>query len=107
VAWDSLIFGISDPLLVFFVELTEPLQPHHIPPERNKPWPICQIERVARMYYASVATKTQADSITQQIRQFWKHAFGFAMMHLNRPTNTPAHLTGVLVTQSAGFRPFP
>jgi hypothetical protein len=98
---------MSDPLLVFFAELSAPLQPHHIPKQRHKPWPICQIERVARMYYASVATKTQADSITQQIRQFWKHAFRFAVMHLNWPTYAATHLTGVLVTQSAGFRPFP
>jgi hypothetical protein len=54
-----------------------------------------------------VATKTQADSIAQQIRQFWKHALRFAVVHLNRPTYAPAHLTGVPVTQSAGFRPFP
>ena len=89
---------MSDPFLVFFAVLTKPLQPHHIPPQRHKPWPICQIERVARMYYASVATKTQADSIAQQIRQIREHAFRFAVMHLNRPTYAPAHLTGVSVS---------
>jgi hypothetical protein len=98
---------MSDTLLIFFAVLTKPLQPHHIPKQRHKPWPICQIERVARMYHASVATKTETDSITQQIRQFWKYAFRLAVMHLNRPTHTPAHLTGILVSQSASLRPFP
>jgi hypothetical protein len=98
---------MSDPFLVFFAVLTKPLQPHHIPKQRNKPWPVCQIERIARMYHATVATKTQADPIAEQIRQFGKYAFRLAVMHLNRPTHTRAHLTGILVTQSAGFRPFP
>jgi hypothetical protein len=96
-----------DTLLVFFAVLTKPLQPHHIPPERNKPWPVCQIERIARMYHATVATKTQADPIAEQIRQFGKYAFRLAVMHLNWPTYAATHLTGVLVTQSASLRPFP
>ena len=98
---------MSDPFLVFFAVLTKPLQPHHIPKQRHKPWPVCQIERVARMDDATVTTKTEANPITQQIRQFWKHAFRLAVMHLNRPTHTPAHLTGIFVTQSASLRPFP
>jgi len=98
---------MSDPFLVFFAVLTKPLQPHHIPKQRNKPWPVAQIERIARMYHATVTTKTETDSITQQIRKLWKHAFGFAVMHLDWPTHTATHLTGILVTQSAGFRPFP
>jgi hypothetical protein len=98
---------MSDPLLIFFAVLSEPLQPHHIPEQRHKPWPVCQIERIARMYHAAMTTKTQADPITQQIRQIGKHALRFAVVHLNRPTYAATHLTGVLVTQSAGFRPFP
>ena len=98
---------MSDPFLVFFAVLTKPLQPHHIPKQRHKPWPVTQIERVARMYHATVAAKTQADPIAQQIRQIGKHAFRLAVMHLNRPTHTPAHLTGIFVTQSASLRPFP
>jgi hypothetical protein len=89
---------MSDTLLIFFAVLSEPLQPHHIPKQRHKPWPVCQIERIARMYYATVTTKTQADPITQQIRQIREHAFRLAVMHLNRPTHTPAHLTGIFVS---------
>jgi hypothetical protein len=98
---------MSDPLLVFFAELTETLQPHHIPEQRNKLRPVAQIERIARMYHAAMTAKTQADPIAEQIRKLWKHAFGFAVMHLDWPTHTATHLTGILVTQSAGFRPFP
>jgi hypothetical protein len=98
---------MSDTLLVFFAVLTKPLQPHHIPKQRHKPWPVCQIERIARMYHAAMTAKTQADPITEQIRKLWKHAFGFAVMHLDWPTHTPAHLTGILVSQSASLRPFP
>jgi hypothetical protein len=89
---------MSDTLLIFFAVLSEPLQPHHIPKQRHKPWPVAQIERIARMYHATMAAKTEANPITQQIRQIGKHAFRFAVMHLNRPTHTPTHLTGILVS---------
>jgi len=59
------------------------------------------------MYYATMAAKTETDPIAEQIRQIGEYAFRLAVMHLNRPTNTPAHLTGILVSQSASLRPFP
>jgi hypothetical protein len=50
------------------------------------------------MYYATVTTKTETDPIAEQIRQIGEYAFRLAVMHLNRPTYAPAHLTGVSVS---------
>ena len=77
-----------------------------MPKQRHKPWPVTQVERITRVYDASVAAEAQANPITELTGQSGEQALRLAVVDLYGSPYASTHLTRIPVSQAAGFCPF-